>query len=495
MTPWSHGYVADALYTQSYQGAQVPAHLGLVAALNGVAWQPRPEMVVADIGCGRGYTLNAIAAANPGWRCLGLDYNPAHVAEAAELAAQADLGNAAFVEADLAAMDDAAIDRLPMLDVAMLHGVWSWVSDAVRAGIVRLLQRRLKPGGLAYVAYNALPGFGAEMALQRAVQLGARLQAGGDSAQRAVGAIPLLRELRAAQARHLPETPLLSRLLAEAGPPEAAYLAHEFLTDHWRPVFHADLCAALAPARLEFIGSATLQENMPDLLFAPAQRALWERMPDAAARELVKDLCLARPFRRDVFVRGARPALAAALDGIVLGLAAHRGRDTLPPLPTPAGAAEMAPEMAAPILAALAEGPLSLGELRRLPQGRQPNAAELLVMLEATGTCLPVWNALAPGEAARRFNRAAAQAYAANGLGTARLALASPGIGAGLPCSALELALATQPDIATPEPPDAATLAQRLLPELAADAVEPVCRAITETLVERLPVWRRFGVI
>ena len=37
---------------------------------------------VADIGCGRGYTVNTLAASNPACTVLGLDYNPAHIAEA-----------------------------------------------------------------------------------------------------------------------------------------------------------------------------------------------------------------------------------------------------------------------------------------------------------------------------------------------------------------------------------------------------------------------------
>ena len=63
--------------------------------------------------------------------------------------------NIEFIEADIATLDP---DTLPEVDVASAHGLWSWVSDEVRAGIVRLLGRRLRPGGALHLSYNALPG-------------------------------------------------------------------------------------------------------------------------------------------------------------------------------------------------------------------------------------------------------------------------------------------------------------------------------------------------
>ena len=47
---------------------------------------------------------------------------------------------------------------LPPFDHIGLHGVWSWISDRNRTVIVGFIQRKLKPGGVLYVGYNALPG-------------------------------------------------------------------------------------------------------------------------------------------------------------------------------------------------------------------------------------------------------------------------------------------------------------------------------------------------
>lgn len=43
--------------------------------------------------------------------------------------------------------------------IIVLHGVWSWVPEPVRGEILELIRRRLRPGGLVMVSYNAMPGW------------------------------------------------------------------------------------------------------------------------------------------------------------------------------------------------------------------------------------------------------------------------------------------------------------------------------------------------
>ncbi|MEI6158488.1 MAG: class I SAM-dependent methyltransferase [Roseococcus sp.] len=495
MTSWAHGYVADSPYTFSYQASQSPGDMALICAMMGVAWEPRSRMVVADIGCGRGYTVNTLAAANPGWTVLGLDYNPAHIAEAISVAEAAELENTIFVEADLAEMTDAEMDRLPELDVVTLHGVWTWVADPVRQGIVRLLSRRLKPGGLCYLGYNVMPGFGADMALQRLFRHLAAQQTRGSSPMRAQAAVETIKQLHAASPANLPATPMLKRITEDDTPINAAYLAHEFLTSHWRPVFFEDLCADLSPAKLDFVGSVHLHENVPDLMFPTEQRAIYDAMPAGPAQEFMKDLCLRRPFRRDVFVRGLRRTdPVAALDRIVL--AAVRPLDSeSPKLHVPVGLAEIGADLWEPIAAALNEGPQSLGRLRSLTPGRAPNAAELATVMTGAGLVLPALRDTGPTEATRRFNRYIAEAYAMDGLAGGQFALASPVLACGFPCLWLELAVASQPEVAGPEMPAPELLAQRLIPNLDAEGLAKATGLIGTMLRERPGIWRRFGII
>jgi len=494
MTSWTHGYVADSPYTFSYQGAQAPGNLALICGLMGVQWQPTASLAFADIGCGRGYTVNALAAANQGWNVIGLDYNPAHIAEATAIAEQAQLPNASFMEADLAAMTDAEIDRLPELDVASLHGVWTWVSDEVRAGIVRLLSRRLKPGGLLYIGYNVLPGFGHDQGLQRLFRMLAAQQSTGSSPMRIEAAVATVRKLHETRPANLPATAMLKRI-ADGPALDPDYLAHEFLTEHWRPVFFADLCADLGAAKLDYVGSATLHENVADFLFTPEQREIYDSMPDGAPREFIKDLCVARSFRRDVFVRGMRRIDPVGAQDR-LRLTAYRKLDgeEVPALEVPVGKAELPIEMWRPIAAALNAGSRTVGELRNLPEGRKPNGSELLVLLMGAGLVLPALRDPGTTEASRRFNEVVAAAYAGFG-GQSQFAIASPVTAAGVPASWLELAVSQTPEGRGEVPADHAALAARLMPGLDPETLDKVSGFIGDMLTERAPIWRTLGIV
>ena len=491
MTDWSRGYVADEPYTISFQPALAPPHLDLVCRLMGAVWEPPADMAICDLGCGRGYTALVLAAADPRRTVIGIDYNPAHIAEARSVAAEAGLTNIRFLDADLAAITDAELDRLPEFDLVVSHGVWTWVADPVREGIVRFLSRKVKPGGVVHMAYNSLPGFAQDMAMQRLVRTAAATLRGG-SVGRAQEAIGVLRALYDTKPPHLHETPLLKNLLPTGDEAiDPSYVAHELLPEHWRPVFFADLAADLARARLEFVGSATLFENVPELCMTEAQRRIHDSLPPGPARELVKDICSSRPFRRDVFMRGVQRAeRAALLDGVTVGLQVD---DLEPPkLGVQVGTAELAPEMAGPIMAALAEGPQTLGRLRSLPPGRKPNHAELAVLLCSKPICLPMVEP-APGAtaAATRFHQAASRRY--RGTGGPRLGLVAPGAGGGIACGGTELAIAADVGAHPDDTPE--QRAARLSVDPAPESVARVLDTVTRALADRLAIWRRFAVV
>ncbi len=483
------GYVKDAPYRIAFQSAQTPAHLAMVCAMAGVHWELRDDLRVADLGCGRGYVVNTLAAANPGWQVIGMDHSAVQLAEAAAVASQAGLSNARFVEADLGALTQEDLDRLPTLDVVMLHGVWTWVSDAVRQGILRLLARKLAPGALVYVGYNALPAAGADFALQRLLREWAA------PVQRSVGSVVAAEHAMAQLRRHagrlrLPPTAMLQRLVSDPPALEPAFVAHEFLTEHWRPVFHGDLCEALAAAKLAFVGSCNKFEALPQLFMAPDTL---EPAPldSAAGAELLKDLVLPRSFRADVFIRGARPvAPQQALDKLVLA-ACRPWPAQSPTLHTGVSEATLPASLWQRLSAALEQGPLPLGELRSRADAVAQHPGELLALLAGTGCVVPVFRG-PPDEAAHaaaaRFNAVAAARYAEGGRGRGHFALACPRAAGGVPADALDLALAAALGNAQ-QGQGADELALAMAPQADADSLANLAGQIATRWPALRPVW------
>lgn len=503
---WGRGYPVHEVYPPAWHGFQSPAHLQACCALKGVAWDvgPQTPLTIAEVGCGIGYTALVLAAGNPHWRVIGLDYNPAHIAQARAMAAAAGIGNASFIEADIGELEGPALDRLPEFDLVTAHGLWSWVGDPVREGLLRLIRQRLKPGGLALVSYNALPGAAGAQGLAKLVR--AELLAAPDSMEGLARAGDKVRRLVAAEPVHLPVSSWRRVVTGESPGARPGYLLHEFLTEHWRPSFHSDVASAMAGARCDYVGSASLDENFPQFSLTAAQQELWGEAPDSAARELLFDLCVPRAFRRDVFVRGLRRVPVEAAVGALRLISTVHGEGELK-LRTQAGEASLPRPLVDTVRTALASRPHSVDELRSLPACAKTTAAELFTTLVASGCAQVLWRE--PGSApdwaasisaARRLNAVAAQQLASHGAGRAQLALAAPALGGGLPASTLELGVVEcMQGLADADTSAAvAAILPRLLPPgppPPREVLDELGEAIQSLLVHRRPTWRALELI
>ena len=88
--------------------------------------------------------------------------------------------------------------------------MWSWVSNDVRAGIVRLLAAKTRAGGMVHVSYNSLPAWQGAIGMQRLIYE-AGLRAAGRSDLQAQAGLALAREIKADGGKYLTESSLGQR--------------------------------------------------------------------------------------------------------------------------------------------------------------------------------------------------------------------------------------------------------------------------------------------
>lgn len=365
------GYIDDVAYPDRFHRELVPGWLHATATALGFAAPAidRPYRW-CELGCGGGLTALAAAATNPCGHFTAIDAAAAPLERARTIAGDAGLANVEFITADLRA--PALRDGAPF-DFVVLHGLWSWVDDAVQAAIIGFLQARLAPGGLVAIGYMSHPGASQLQAVQWLLHEAAR-QASGDSAQRTRAGLALLRELADHGAGYFAEHPGALRQLEAMEREAPEYLAHEFLGAHWRPQHVAGMIRTLAAADCAFIGSATPLENIDALSVPGALQPLLRTLGDGPLAETVRDLARNQSLRRDLFQRAARPldpqAHVAALDAIAWtalpGAPTGSGGQGLR-LDTRIGPVEAPAALVDPVLAALAAGPATFAALRTLP--------------------------------------------------------------------------------------------------------------------------------
>lgn len=306
MVGWASGYVTDIPYEEGFYPAQAPQRLALTAVLNGFE---APELsrgfAYCELGCGKGVTSTILAAANPRAEFHAVDFNPAHIAHAQSVSRAAEISNITWHETDFGALGSDGTNALPMFDFVTMHGVWSWIAPELREAIIRFLDRHLKPGGLLYVSYNALPAGYAMVPVQRILKELAATVPGPSN--NAVGvAIRNLNRLR--DAGMIPDCfePNLKHLNEIAERRWLTYLAHEYLNAYWQPLYHTDVVRALAAAKLDYVGSASLMRNFENFLLTEPQISLLNEIATAEIRNLLIDFSVGISLREDVFVRGAR---------------------------------------------------------------------------------------------------------------------------------------------------------------------------------------------
>jgi SAM-dependent methyltransferase len=298
---WGGGYPVGQRYFDTVLPEIAPAMMDLSVTVAGRR-PPRegPVFRYAELGCGSAYTLVCLAALHPQAEFLGVDFLPEHVARARHLIDAAGLRNVTVEEASFA--DLAAAPPADRFDYIAIHGVWTWVSEENRAHLLTVMDRTLKPGGVAYVAYNCAAGWAAAAPLRRLFR-----EAPPGPPDAPFG--PARAAVEAWLAHDAPES--AQTIWKRLSPLPDSYLAHDLGGGHDRPVWHGELAARLAGAKLDYVAPADLAEPFDALRFGEDALAFVKRGADGGWGELARDLATGRTFRADLFARGA-PSMAGA---------------------------------------------------------------------------------------------------------------------------------------------------------------------------------------
>jgi SAM-dependent methyltransferase len=407
MSDWTAGYVSDVGYTHGFYRELTPSILALVALTRGThAPDSDTGMTICELGCGQGFSANLIAAANPAIDYHAIDFNPAHMAGARHLAATVGTPNVHFHERAFAELADTP-DLPRWFDVISLHGVYSWISPENRRHIVAFIRDRLKPGGLVYVSYNALPGWAAAMPLRR-LFVDHAATGNGPMLPRIEQALAFAKRVVDANPLYARVNPGIKERLEKIQAQNRNYLAHEYFNRDWTPFYHADVAAELAEAKLRFLGSAHLLDHIDAVNLTAEQQALLGEVGDPTLRETLRDFIVNQQFRRDVFVRGAVPLSLLESRGRWLDtrFAFWTARADVPlTVAGPLGTANLQPEIYDPLLDALADGPRTLRQLTDVPAIGGlgwPRIVQALQVLVGAGHLQPALPARGDAERGRR---------------------------------------------------------------------------------------------
>jgi methyltransferase-like protein/SAM-dependent methyltransferase len=173
-----------------------------------------------------------MAQAIPQGEFFGVDLSAQQIREGQENIQQLKLHNITLQQMDIMAIDS----QLGQFDYIIAHGVYSWVSPAVRAKILQVCHHHLHPQGVAYISYNVYPGWHVDAMLRKMLLY--HLQPLKEPPEKLSAAKTLLRFL-IASIKHKYDTYSLSlkKELTRIDQLERNYFFHEYLEKYNEAVF------------------------------------------------------------------------------------------------------------------------------------------------------------------------------------------------------------------------------------------------------------------
>lgn len=440
---WSTGYVTDVEYIFGYFAELHPGLLRVACLLAGLAPAPAGPLRYLELGYGQGVSLNIHAAALPG-EFWGTDFSPGQATFARTMAraSGADVTVLDDSFADLAARPD-----LPEFDVIVLHGIWTYVTDEDHRTIVDLVRRKLRLGGVLYMSYNCRPGWAQSEPLRDLLSLHARFASVGaaSTANNVEGALRFCQQIADSGAIYFKVNPDASERLRKLAGQDRAYLAHEYFNRNWTLMTFAQVMAQLEPAKLTYVCSAGLLEEVEALTIPGEGRRLLAGIPHQVLRESVRDYMMNRQFRRDIYVKGPQRLTATERADLLKAqpFVLIRHPAEIPMTVTGMlGEAKVDEAIYRPVLEALAEdnhAPKTLGELHAHPRLQALPFAQLVQVMVVLLGAAHVFPAQSPTPEAQErcaaLNRFLCDRARDDGEITW---LVSPILGAGLPVTRMQ---------------------------------------------------------
>lgn len=288
-------YLSD-LSTQ-FREFQSPVVLNYIANLAGHA-TPDLQAEFRFLVCGERISRSAVtlAATFPNAEFHVIETDAAFMKSVSALAQEAGVDNVTFHETSLESAESSPLE-LPELDYVCIHGLLAQLGPVGQEALKQLLGGRLKTGGLAFVSYNAFPGW-APLTPLRALLRNAARQAAGDRSP-----LELAQQLHQGGSQYFRDVPLASAALELYGSLASEKLLREFLSPNFKPLSFDSVSGDLKEYGLQFVGCHPIHLNYVDISVPKPLRALCNEAPNRASREPLMDFVLSTKVRDDVYIK------------------------------------------------------------------------------------------------------------------------------------------------------------------------------------------------
>ncbi len=315
----------EVLYPGLCYPSTHPDHLATLAYLFGLDPRPIHRCRVLEIGCGDGANLIPMAFGLPQSEFLGIDLAGRPIAEGQDFIQKLGLKNISLRKLNLMEFSEGQ----GSFDYVIAHGIYSWVPPPVQDSLLQVCRASLSPDGVAYVSYNAYPGFYIRQMLREMMLF--HVHQAPDPRTRLTQAQTLCQLLKSARVRSNELDLLLKEELTSIQQRHPACLYHDDLADVNRPVYFHEFVEHAGRHGLQYLAEAEYPMTQDADLTDPAREALRSLGDNRLLKEQYLDFVRCRRFRQTLLCRQEAPVQSQAVRERVRFLRASSSASPAPP--------------------------------------------------------------------------------------------------------------------------------------------------------------------
>lgn len=288
-----------------YPSASFPqTHPNRVAAMGrlfGLNVPPPSSARILELGCADGANLLPMAVQAPDATFLGIDASKVQIAAGQKALAAAGLKNVELRCQNI--LDFPATGE--KFDYIIVHGIFSWVPEPVRDKIMQICSAHLAENGIAYISYNALPGWNMRRSLRDMMLF--HTQQFTDPATKVRQSRALLNFLAESVPTENNAYGLLLKSESEFMSKQLDnYLRHDILEEENTPFYLHEFVARAAKQGLQYLGEPGLSQMLAANFPEKVRDTLTRIGTNAIAQEQYMDFLRNRMFRQTLLCHASR---------------------------------------------------------------------------------------------------------------------------------------------------------------------------------------------
>jgi methyltransferase-like protein/2-polyprenyl-3-methyl-5-hydroxy-6-metoxy-1,4-benzoquinol methylase len=255
---------------------------------------------VLELGCADGSNLLPMAEQARGATFLGIDGSKVQIDAGKKASSAAGLKNVELRVQNI--LDFPASEG--KFDYIIAHGIYSWVPEPVRERVLGICATHLAENGIAYISYNALPGWNMRRSLRDMVQFHtAAIKDPKIKAQQTRALVKFLAD--SVPTENSAYSLLLRGELEMMSKQEDGYLMHELLEEENRSFYFYEFVSQAARHGLQYLSEPNLSQMLASNFPEKVRETLGQVGNNITAQEQYMDFLRNRTFRQTLLCRSS----------------------------------------------------------------------------------------------------------------------------------------------------------------------------------------------